>query len=272
MKICIIFAELVLNIFSFIDLVDKYKSRFVVRYSSKNKNIIYINSNKKPVDEQKIFEKIQNNKIVLTNINLHSDPYKHLNKMKKIQLTLIKRRYNSPIYYTGFSSVPFSILDGHTIGDTEKIRFIEYNRNRNDYYLIEYESNQCSRLVVEYPSTKNTSEAALIISLSYKIVIDSVSSRIGIIDKYYINDNYSGIDYVFSYELLDDLYTKVKKTLNDIKEKGYKKIHLFSASRQSQSFVIGQAINKYDVLVYAYEMIIDKYTWKLNIQNGEISE
>jgi hypothetical protein len=242
--------------------------RIKTKYLAKNKNILYINTNKKTLDENKILKQINGEIITLLVIDREKEFEKHFKKMKKVQSSLQTRRFNAPIYYAGFASVPYAILDGHVLGDVGKVNFLEYDRSSDDYKVIVSGIQQSNnRIIVSKPKDKRTREVALIFSLSDKINLSAVKEKIGITDKIIISDSESDSkNYSFSNEYLENLLSTVKQLMREIRLIGYTKAHVFSASRQSQSFIIGQAINKYDIDTYAYEILQGKYTWKIHIQ------
>jgi len=257
----------ILYLFQFINLIYNLRMRIRTKYLAKNKNILYINTNRKTLDESKILRQINGGIIALLVIDREKEFEKHFKKMKKVQPALQRRRFNAPIYYAGFASVPYAILDGHVLGDVGKVNFLEYDRSSDDYKVIVSGIQQSNRIIVKKPKDKRTKEVALIFSLSDKINLSAVKEKIGITDKIIISDSESDSEnYSFSNEYLENLLSIVKQLMREIRLVGYTKVHIFSASRQSQSFIIGQAINKHDIDTYAYEFLQGKYEWKIHIQ------
>ena len=69
---------------------------------------------------------------------------------------------------------------------------------------------------------------------------------------------------------LNSLYFKMIDFLDSASEAGVKEIHLFAASRQIVSFVLGTAIQSRHPRIIVYEFDGTKYTWSLDLKKGKV--
>jgi hypothetical protein len=68
-----------------------------------------------------------------------------------------------------------------------------------------------------------------------------------------------------------DLYQKAfKLLLNDLKNKGVKKIHLFATTPVSLSFSLGRVINHYHPEIIVYNYNNGRFDWGINLSRMEV--
>lgn len=144
----------------------------------KNKNIIYLNSNKKTCN----IDEICRNKLVdahdakIINIEkygtTHFKQYKAHFRRMQYHLYQIKRNLSSNRYfvYGGFVSPMFAVFDGAQIGNNVKTDFICYDNNANEYYLVNYHRSSSNSPCGVDLSGYVGEVINIIISSTYKVV------------------------------------------------------------------------------------------------------
>ncbi|MDR2557741.1 MAG: hypothetical protein LBC33_02790 [Mycoplasmataceae bacterium] len=117
----------------------------------------------------------------------------------------------------------------------------------------------------------STSLVRIIISLSKKISKTHIPRKLRNNDSYFINDVDADKDdtYTFDINFLKILKTKIINAFKYARKNNYKHINVFCASRSSQSFVIGQCIQKYDVCTFVWEFKNNSYVDSINIKEIE---
>jgi len=255
-----------------INLVLKIGTFFAKWLGDFDKDIIYINCNKKYVDKRDV-EKL---------IGLEGKKYIHIktppelsSKRKKRHFNLMKfyliliqksKKYNKQIYYSGFSSVPFTVYDGYCFNDNTNVTFLENNKDIQTKYLVNrsFFKSECMSFNVD--SINSTNDVNVVINSSFNINSELLPKRDTITVDLNMNEE------IITNEYLQKVYSTCYKLFNDLQVMGIKNIHLYIAARQCVSFVIGTAIDKRHPNLYCYEFEKNKYTWSVDIINGKVKE
>ena len=233
----------------------------------RNKNIIYVNSNKKFQNKESIdaITKTNNYKWVIcqSNTKLGYKFYKHhLLKMKK-HLWDISRNSNelNEVTYAGFVSTMFAAYDGYVLGDNHKYIFVDTHSSNNKTYKVEYEKKFSSIMFEKKPSNKIVD------------VLFSCSAKIN-----QLNDNLECYEFCkpsgpkVAKNYLQEVYSYAKNLFDLCNECGVERINLYICAKQPISFIIGTAIQSYHPTIYAYEYNNGKYDYCLNIQFGKLCD
>lgn len=255
-----------------INLILKIGAFFAKWLGGFDKDIIYINCNKKYVDKRDVEKLIglEGKKYVYikTSCELSSKRKKRHFNLMKFYLILIQKskKYNKQIYYSGFSSVPFTVYDGYCFNDNTNITFLENNKDTQEKYLINRSFFESECMSFNIDSIGSINDVNVVINSSFNVNSELLPKR----DT--INVDLKMSEEKITNEYLQRVYSTCCKLFNDLQEKDVKNIHLYVAARQSVSFVIGTAIDKRHPNVICYEFEKNKYTWSVDIINGKVKE
>lgn len=247
------------TIYKFISLIKTFFWR--------DKNIIYVNSNKKSQSKDIIDNLISTRGckwIMCESITkLGYRFYKlHLLKMKKNLYDISRNLSESKILsYSGFASPMFAAYDGYCLGDNRSYRFIDIDSSCTNGYVIEYEKKLLE--VSEFDKVRNDI-VNVIFSCSIDIRLESIKGQ------KYIFDEKSGCKVDLLY--LQKVYSYTKCLLDYLGKSGVKRINMYIAAKQPISFIIGTAIQPGHPKVYIYEYFEGTYNndIPLLIQEGKI--
>lgn len=233
----------------------------------KNKNFVYVNSNKKNLNIESIkslvkpsdsqFLNCQTNK---TN-SFHSLK-KHFAK-SKIYLYQIQKniRDNSSFYYCGFPSQMLSIYDGYILGNIQYPKFLELGLNEK-FYSVDF------KLKIKESKTEimvDSEEINLVIESSY--IIDK--NKLKKYPTYYFKEK--APDKITS-DYLNKIYNFTKSFLDTCNQYQIKRVNLYITSKPSISYVVGTAIQTYHPNINIYEFINNEFTYYLNLNKGRIEK
>ena len=255
-----------------INLILKIGAFIAKWLSGFNKDIIYINCNKKYVDRRDVEKLIglEGKKYIYINTpnELSSKRKKrHFNLMRFYLIRIQKsEKYNKQIYYSGFSSVPFTVYDGYCFNDNTNITFLENNKDTQEKYLINRSFFESECMSFNIDSIGSMNDVNVVINSSFNVNSELLPKR----DT--INVDLKMSEEKITNEYLQRVYSTCYKLFNDLQAKDVKNIHLYVAARQSVSFVIGTAIDKRHPNVICYEFEKNKYTWSVDIINGKVKE
>lgn len=233
----------------------------------KEKDLVYINSTKKIFDTTGIDKIIPTRgvKFIVVENKTHKIGFKfvknHFRKMK-ISLYQIQRNISetSTLAYAGYASVPFAVFDGYCLGDNRDYQLFDTTKNENGTYKIDFSKKRTKNNTFK---KINATEVSLFVSSSFEV--DNRHGKTDIKFNYMclindkVDDNY-----------LSEVFYFVTDFLDHCRVSGVKKIHIYCASRQLVSFIIGTAIQSHHPEVIVYEFENNKYTWGLSIQNAKI--
>lgn len=234
----------------------------------KNNDLIYIHSNNKFFEQDKISTAKRNTKwIVHESINKIGPRFiKIFLNRSKANLYQISRNLNFKPYitYAGYASVPYAVFDGYCIGDNHNFTFLDSTKNSSAIYKVEFSKTRGNNFN-SFAIPDGVLEVDLLISCSFPI--DKALAKTKHV--YELSDM-SGNKVTSEY--LSKVFYWVSDFLDECRNKGVCEVHLLCSSRQSVSFIVGTAIQRHHPLVTAYEFERGKYTWGLQIQNGKFKK
>lgn len=233
----------------------------------KNHEIVYINDNKKLSDESDLINSFQiaHHKIVhiYSDVLSHPHPKMHLFLMKINLKLIIKNLKKQPnLYYYGFASTPLAIYDGYRITDKHPVNLCDSRKDKEKVYSVSVSRKRTNK---EKYFIRKDNAINLLVESSRKIHNDLIPNtfpvyRLGI----------DLIDDRITSNYLNTLYFKMIDFLDSASDAGVKEIHLFAASRQIVSFVLGTAIQSRHPRIIVYEFDGTKYTWYLDLKKGKV--
>jgi hypothetical protein len=241
----------------------------------KNKNILYINSNKKVFDEKPIGRCLPKDIDIddYKNITVNSDlkigfknAKAHFLRMKKSLFEISQNLKRDPkIIYGGYVSVPFAVFDGYCLGDNHEYELVYTSKNNMDMYSAKF-TKERKTAKQHFDIKKHEKVVNLLIPSSYPISHDAVSTNEPIFEFPNTAEDLIEDDY------LNSLFYFISDFLDECREKCVGCINLYIAAKQPVSFVTGTAIQAHHPLVNVFEFENGKYTWNLEVQNGKIIE
>lgn len=231
----------------------------------KNSKIIYINSNKKNQNVNKIDELIptKDRKWVIcqSNTKFGYKFYKHhLFKMKKRLFDITRNLSETDqLVYSGFVSPMFAAYDGYVLGDNRNYIFIDTDSNSTDAYKIEYKK----RFLKNYEfNEEQYEEINVFFSCSTDINMSEFKGK----NFYFNKKSKNKVDTKY----LQEVYSYTKSLLDYSNKNNVKRVNMYIAAKQPVSFIIGTAIRSGHPKVFIYEYSNGKYTLPLLIQDGKI--
>lgn len=182
----------------------------------------------------------------------------------KVCITQVIRnsRNSTNITYCGFVSQMFSIFDGYSLGNTLNYGFVDYS---DTYYKIDAKKRQLINQNKSKRNDENVSEINLIIETSYVINkkhLPKPKLPTFIFDKKAPKE--------ITNDYLDLVYSYVKNVLDACGKTNIKRVNLFITAKQSVSFTVGTAIQKYHPEIYIYEFAENNYKYYLKLKEQRI--
>lgn len=266
MNMCLYLKNRGVNMELKIKLFEKIFA-FILSMFWKNKNFVYINSNKKNLNIESIkpLVKPSDSKILNCQTNKTAtirSSKRHFAK-SKIYLYQIQKniRDNCIFYYCGFPSQMFSIYDGYILGNTQYPKFLELGANEK-FYSVDF------KLKIKESETENifdSEEINLVIETSYMIDENKLKKY----PTYYFKEKAPN---KITGEYLNKVYNFTKSFLD--KCNGYKinKVNLYITAKPSVSYVVGTAIQTYHPNINIYEFINNEFAYHLNLNKGRIEK
>ena len=240
----------------------------------KNKNIIYLNSNKKQCNFDEICSSrcinpngakvISISKAFPTRYKLYKT---HFRKMQ-YNLYQIKRNLssNNNFVYGGFVSPMFAVFDGMQIGNNVKVTFVCYDNNNNSYYPIDYHRKSSnSPAGVDFGGFKGH-EINIVISSTYKIDSSKYDSSLKTFEYA------KRLEGRVTDEYLQDVYQFVESILVGAQKADIRKINMYISAKQPICYVIGSAIEERHPEIEVYEYDGNRYSFSLNLKTFAIKE
>ncbi|MGI6644459.1 MAG: SAVED domain-containing protein [Bacilli bacterium] len=244
---------------------------YIMSLSWKGKDLIYIHSTKKTFSIDEIDSRMKIKKAHIINhqpkrVKFGLKGYKMHFKKMQINLYNILRNYDDIgfIAYAGFVNVPFAIYDGYCLGDTKNYVLFDTMKNTSGVYKINFNRKRSNINAFDL-LLDDVKEVELYISSSYEIKYQKSHAKAQFEIKSIIDDK-------ISKNYLNDLFYKVADFLDYCRSNKVKKIHMYCASRQPVSFIIGTAIQSHHPEVIVYDFENSEYTWGLSVQKGKIYE
>ncbi len=233
----------------------------------KGKDLIYIHATKKTVDINDIDKLIPiRNAHIIDNqpkrVKLGFKWYNAHLKHMKINLYSILKNYDEcgEISYVGYVNVPFAIYDGYCLGDNKDYTLFDSTKNENKFYKIDFKKK---RNIANKFSVKQSDEVELYIYSSYKIGKHNDND----LPKYEFD---LPISDELTLDYLNDMFYKITDFLDECRTNGVLKVHMYCATRQPVSFIIGTAIQSHHPEIIVYDFENSKYTWGLSIKKGKL--
>ena len=183
------------------------------------------------------------------------------------------------IVYGGLSPVPFTFLTGVQIDDEGLVEILDWDRYGETWRELDVTDDQKRFRVsgldkMELDGTK-TYHATIAVSVSYKIDIDEVRTRVGDMPviELYLDDG--SPDCHWSGEKQRALGQQFLNAVIDLSNQGVKRIHLFLAAQNSIVFRFGRLYDKRnlpEVIVYQYQKGADEeYPWGVLMPVGGVA-
>ena len=240
---------------------------FILSKFWKNKNFVYINSNKKNLNIESIKSLVKPSDSKILNCQTNKTASIHSLKShfvkNKIYLYQIQKniRDNYTFYYCGFPSQMFSIYDGYVLGNTQYPKFLELGSNEK-FYSVDF------KLKIKESETENVSDSEeinLVIETSY--IIDK--NKLKRFPTYYFKEKAPN---KITGEYLNKVYNFTKSFLDKCNGYKIKKVNLYITSKPSVSYVVGTAIQTYHPNVNVYEFMNNDFAYYLNLNKGRIEK
>ena len=185
----------------------------------------------------------------------------------------LKRRENGidrrdlSLVYGGLASVPFTFLTGVLIDDEGGAFIFDWDRQAEAWRELNGadDGNRFQVTGLRNVIAGSTNEAALAVSVSYRVIADDVRTRVGDIPVVELKLNGGSPDCHWSDQKQRALGQQFLNAAIDLSNRGVKRIHLFLAAQNSIAFRFGRLYDKRNLpeaVVYQYQKgIFQPYPW-----------
>lgn len=174
-----------------------------------------------------------------------------------MQLEVGAGRGDGKIVYGGLAPVPFTFLTGMLMDDEGQVLVFDWDRHRGHWRELDEpdDGGRFERRGVE-EVVRGTREVALVVSVSYKVALDTVLSAVCdlCVVELTLPDGVS--DSHWSEEKQEELGKEFLRTVAALGNLGVERIHLFLAAPNSVVFRFGRLYDRRnlpEVVVYQFE-------------------
>ena len=187
--------------------------------------------------------------------------------------TDLKRRENGvdredlSLVYGGLSPVPFTFLTGVLIDDEGAALIFDWDRHAEVWRELDGadDGNRFQVAGLGNVMIGRTNEAALAVSVSYRIIADDVRTRVGNMPVVELTLNGGSPDCHWSEKKQRALGQQFLDAVIHLSNRGVKRIHLFLAAQNSVAFRFGRLYDKRNLpeaVVYQYQRgTVSPYPW-----------
>ena len=176
----------------------------------------------------------------------------------------LKRRENGldrrdlSIVYGGLMPVPFSFLTGVLLDDEGEIFILDWDRHAEAWRELDGadDGKRFQKSRSDMAIQQGTNEIALIVSVSYEVILDDVRARVGDMSIVQLRLEDGSPDCHWSEEKQRALGRQFLATVINLSNHGINRIHLFLAAQNSVAFRFGRLYDKRNlpkVIVYQYQ-------------------